>query len=837
MKAAYDPAGRSLTQINLLSRFTSATFIRVASLIVLVGLLASTFYYPSSASSETAISRFKSVSISIAGAIEGAAVASDLGIPSIATSNTASVSAMTAMLLSETVEIGTPAEPRPTGCNNAAVWCLGETVPVVVTGAPLRPGFRERRIQWVAPDGTVPHLWTVDENVENDSYTLETLGAFAQVGTWQVRTINNRGGGVVVTTFEVGDPSSPSVDLALSMTGSSEVTANSNTSYSVTVNNLGPDDAENVVVVNPVPANTTFFSASEVAGFTCVTPAVGESGEIVCTGASLPNGEDATFVFTFTANSTVTNGSSVYNVAKTDSSTNEPITSNNYADIYASSAPGGAPGDCQLNCPLSINAVANTTNESNQRGANVTFDSPVANGECGAVTLSHNSGSFFPVGTTTVTATSAENGGSCSFTITVEDQGEDPPTISCPANPAPANADSNCSAGVNVGTPTTTGSNVTLFAIRSDGRPMYTCDANGNCTRTATDDPFQAGTTTITWFAYAHDEAGPYTTPGDGEGDTFEEQHRTGTASCTQTVVVNDVTAPSITPPANQTASADASCQFTVPDYTSSANVADNCACASSNESEACQDRQPITISQSPAPGTVVGLGPLTITLTANDGSSNNNGEGNTATAQFTVTVVDDTPPAITCPSNIVVYLPLNSTDTSAVVTYTAPTGTDNCSGATTTQTAGLASGSAFPMGTTTNTFTVTDGANNSTSCSFTVTVLYNFTGFFSPVNNPPVLNNVNAGKALPLKFSLSGYKGLDIFAAGYPMSQQIACDSSAPLADVEGTTTSGGSTLTYNPDQYHYNWKTESSWAGTCRQLIVRLNDGTDHIALFKFK
>jgi hypothetical protein len=36
--------------------------------------------------------------------------------------------------------------------------------------------------------------------------------------------------------------------------------------------------------------------------------------------------------------------------------------------------------------------------------------------------------------------------------------------------------------------------------------------------------------------------------------------------------------------------------------------------------------------------------------------------------------------------------------------------------------------------------------------------------------------------------------------------------------------------------DQYIYTWKTDKSWAKTCRQLTVRLRDGTDHIALFSF-
>ena len=51
---------------------------------------------------------------------------------------------------------------------------------------------------------------------------------------------------------------------------------------------------------------------------------------------------------------------------------------------------------------------------------------------------------------------------------------------------------------------------------------------------------------------------------------------------------------------------------------------------------------------------------------------------------------------------------------------------------------------------------------------------LFSFTGFFTPVNNLPVVNQVKAGQAVPLKFSLDGYQGLDIFAAGYPKSVAI---------------------------------------------------------------
>jgi predicted extracellular nuclease len=115
----------------------------------------------------------------------------------------------------------------------------------------------------------------------------------------------------------------------------------------------------------------------------------------------------------------------------------------------------------------------------------------------------------------------------------------------------------------------------------------------------------------------------------------------------------------------------------------------------------------------------------------------------------------------------------------------------------------------------------------------------YNFSGFFQPVDNAPTFNVVKGGSAVPVKFSLGGNQGLDIFLSGYPLSKQISCASSSPLDDIEQTLTAGGSSLSYDPttDQYSYIWKTEKSWTGTCRQLSVILKDGSIHTANFKIK
>ena len=55
----------------------------------------------------------------------------------------------------------------------------------------------------------------------------------------------------------------------------------------------------------------------------------------------------------------------------------------------------------------------------------------------------------------------------------------------------------------------------------------------------------------------------------------------------------------------------------------------------------------------------------------------------------------------------------------------------------------------------------------------------------------------------------------------------------------VEETLSANESSLTYDAssDQYTYAWKTNKAWAGNCRQLVVKLKDGTEHLANFEFK
>ncbi|MCB0767526.1 MAG: HYR domain-containing protein, partial [Flavobacteriales bacterium] len=154
-----------------------------------------------------------------------------------------------------------------------------------------------------------------------------------------------------------------------------------------------------------------------------------------------------------------------------------------------------------------------------------------------------------------------------------------------------------------------------------------------------------------------------------------------------------------------------ASCQASFPDLRDSLTVTD------------CS---PWSITMDPPPGTVFSKDTvLYMTMwvvdTAGNGLWNNHW----------IHIADTTGPSITCPANI--SMNVDAGACGAVVNYVTPVGSDNCTGATTVRAAGPASGSTFPIGTTTVTHNVTDAAGLTSSCSFTVTVVDNI---------PPQLNN-----------------------------------------------------------------------------------------------
>jgi hypothetical protein len=343
--------------------------------------------------------------------------------------------------------------------------------------------------------------------------------------------------------------------------------------------------------------------------------------------------------------------------------------------------------------PCTITCPANVTqnNDLNQCGAVVNYPTPTTTGSCGTVSCSPASGATFPKGTTTVTC-STTVGPSCSFTVTVNDT--QAPTLTCPANIVQGTDTNQCQAVVNYALPV----------------------ANDNCMGVATakcspasGSVFPKGVTTVN--CSVSDAAG-------------------NPASCSFTVTINDTISPSLSCLSNISMNTAAGACSQVVTY-KNATATDNCPGVGT----------PIC---TPSSGSTFQKGVTTVNCTVSDASNNN------ANCSFTVTITDNQAPSISCPSNLV-----RGTDAgmcSAVVSYTAPTVTDNCPGA--TSTCNPPSGSAFPKGITTVNCTATDTAGLKASCSFTVTV--NDT-------TPPVINcPANLIRILPAQCS-AGSTGLTV--------------------------------------------------------------------------
>jgi hypothetical protein len=131
------------------------------------------------------------------------------------------------------------------------------------------------------------------------------------------------------------------------------------------------------------------------------------------------------------------------------------------------------------------------------------------------------------------------------------------------------------------------------------------------------------------------------------------------------------------------------------------------------------------------------------------------------------------------------------------------------------------------------------DRAGNAGSASVTYVVRYVFNGFFTPLRNAPIINAVRAGQTVPVKFSLGGDFGVDVLLGGTAISVSVGCTTGDVDPIEVPVTNPGASQFTYDPvsDQYQFNWKTERAWAGTCRRLLVRLDDGSVQAADFRLQ
>ena len=231
-------------------------------------------------------------------------------------------------------------------------------------------------------------------------------------------------------------------------------------------------------------------------------------------------------------------------------------------------------------------------------------------------------------------------------------------------------------------------SNVTITHDYPNGLPAISCDS----------------TTGMTVTFYATDACGNE----DPDGDQAR-------------IIMSDSEAPVFQNcPANQTVTVDAD------------NCSANVVFSQPVAFDVCTDDLTITQVEGPASGDAFPPGDTEVAFVATDGCGNVSD-----TCRFTITVIDSATPAIACPSNAVEVCADAGQCTWDSDDRILPVYNDNCPEQTITHTILSADGSidatdaaglipdatAFPLGTTTITYYIEDGAGNIDSCSFDVMV------------------------------------------------------------------------------------------------------------------
>jgi HYR domain len=135
---------------------------------------------------------------------------------------------------------------------------------------------------------------------------------------------------------------------------------------------------------------------------------------------------------------------------------------------------------------------------------------------------------------------------------------------------------------------------------------------------------------------------------------------------------------------------------------------------------------------------------------------------------------------------------------------------------------------------------TATDNAGRTTIAKRSYTVLgWTAKGFYAPVDMGGVLNSVKGGSTVPLKFELFvGATEQTATSAVKSFTQtKINCDGTALVDDIEFTTT-GGTSLRYDTTagQFVQNWQTPKL-PGQCYKVTMTAQDGSSLTASFRLK
>jgi uncharacterized repeat protein (TIGR01451 family) len=199
----------------------------------------------------------------------------------------------------------------------------------------------------LASGATVPLAITVNVNASAGSTLSNT--AIVSSSTTDPNPANNFSTASTNVNGVTPTPSTPTLtptvtptpvfaDLALTKSGSpNPVFTGKTLTYTIVVNNNGPNPADTVEMSDPLPSQTTLASAPTTTLGSCTAPAVGGTGTVRCELGTMAPSSSATVTIVVTVNAA--GGSSVTNTATVTANTADPNLSNNSQTITTSVSP------------------------------------------------------------------------------------------------------------------------------------------------------------------------------------------------------------------------------------------------------------------------------------------------------------------------------------------------------------------------------------------------------------------------------------------------------------------------------------------------------------------
>jgi uncharacterized repeat protein (TIGR01451 family) len=615
--------------------------------------------------------------------------------------------------------------------------CWGEMT--YFTGT-ITDGGPPYTMTWDFGDGSPP---VVDEYVyDSVVYAQHAYGIGVYEASLTAACVNSGCDDTATTQVEVVDCA---VDLGITKSDSPDpVEAGNNLTYNILVTNYGPGDATGVVMTDTLPSRADFVSATPAQG-SCSESA----GVVTCDLGDIPNGGSVGITIVVTPWCPDPTGDPcaalIYNMAEVACNEEEPDP-NVYLNTAATDTTvedttdpvfDSCPADVTVECDAVPAVPTLTATDNCDDSVDIGFNERQIDGNC--------PDSYQLVRTWTATD-DCGNFAECGQTITVVDN--TPPEISCPPDvtvecDASLDPDVNTALGKatatdNCGEVTVTYSDVSLLGeCNGTGYVLRTWTATDDCRNSAscvqtiyvvdTTDPVISCPADVTaecdegldpyvntWLgvATATDNCGEVTitytdapdlTGCNGTGGivrTWRAEDDCGNYSeCDQMIYIVDITPPVISCPDDITIECDDSIH---PNNTGWATGTDNC------------DSVTITWNDVEYLDGCNGTGYIERTWTAADAC------GLYSTCVQIITVVDDTPPVITCPADVTIECDESSSPDNTGMA----TATDNCGTPTVTWSDIEYLDGCNGTGYIERTWTATDDCGNSASCLQTITVV-----------------------------------------------------------------------------------------------------------------